>query len=221
VLFDSGARAEEFHNIRFEDIFLPEGKETCVKIALKQEYSKTLPRTIGLFWKLSLGAVTEYLRERIAEGIKPTEPVFKGNYAATRKWLGRLGSRVLRRPVHYHLFRHSSATWYATQLNRQELCRRYGWKFSSDMPDVYISRSGMEDKALEEKYAQIELSALKDDLAKTQQTGRINADRIRQLHETVQILQHNLELFSQVLGLRVSVDQVESSLQRKTPAGGA
>ena len=130
VLFDSGARAEEFHNIRFEDIYLPQAKENFVRIALKQEYSKTLGRTIALYWKFSLEAVKEYLAERIAEGIKPTEPVFRGNYAATRKFLQRLGRRVLKRPVHYHLFRHSSTTHYATKLNRQELCYRYGWKFS-------------------------------------------------------------------------------------------
>ena len=217
VLFDSGARAEEFHNIRFEDIFLPEGKETCVKIALKQEYSKTLERTIGLFWKCSLEAVRQYLDQRIAEGIKPTEPVFKGNYAATRKLLARLGSRVLRRPVHYHLFRHSSATWYATQLNRQELCRRYGWKFSSHMPDVYISRSGMEDKALEEKFAQTELSTLKDDLAKIHQADRINNDRIRQLQESVQILQHNLGVVFRVLNLDLTSVEVARALEVKKP----
>jgi integrase len=48
LLFDSGARAEEFHNIRFEDIYLPEGKENFVRIALKDEYSKTLGRTTPL-----------------------------------------------------------------------------------------------------------------------------------------------------------------------------
>ena len=99
VLFDSGARAEEFHNIRFEDIYLPEGKENFVRIALKEEYSKTLGRTIALYWKFSLEAVKEYLAERVAEGIKPTDPVFHGNYAAMKKVLQRLGSRVLKRAV--------------------------------------------------------------------------------------------------------------------------
>ena len=51
VLFDSGARAEEFHNIRFEDVYLPEGKENFVKIALKEEIFQMLGRTVALFWK--------------------------------------------------------------------------------------------------------------------------------------------------------------------------
>jgi len=36
VLFDTGARAEEFHNIRFEDIDIREEK---VRLTLKEEYS--------------------------------------------------------------------------------------------------------------------------------------------------------------------------------------
>src|SRR5439155_14275592 len=128
----SGARAGEFHNIRFEDVYLPEGKENFIKITLKQEYSKTLGRTIALYWKHSLEAVREYLAQRVAEGIKPADPVFRGDYTATRKFLERLGKSVLKRRLHYHLFRHSSTTFYATKLNRQELCYRYGWRFSSD-----------------------------------------------------------------------------------------
>jgi integrase len=43
VLFDSGARAEEFHNIRMEDVFSAEGRESFFRLALKEEYSKTKP----------------------------------------------------------------------------------------------------------------------------------------------------------------------------------
>jgi integrase len=101
VLFDTGARAEEFHNIRFEDIYLSEGKENFVKIALKEEYSKTLGRTIALYWKYSADAVRDYLAQRIEEDVKPGEPIFRGNYPAMRKFLHRLGLRALKRPVHY------------------------------------------------------------------------------------------------------------------------
>jgi hypothetical protein len=215
MLFDSGARTGEFHNIRFEHIYLPEGKENFVRIALKQEYSKTLGRTIALYWKFSLEALKEYLTERIAEGIKPAEPVFAGNYAATRKFLRRLGQRVLNRPVHYHLFRHSSTTFYPTKLNRQELCYRYGWKFSSNMPDVYISRAGMETKQLDEKVTQTELAILKDDLVKMEQANKVKDYRIRQLEEAIQLMQENLDGVAKVLGLKPTVEDVEAALQRK------
>jgi integrase len=111
VLFDSGARAEEFHNLRFEDMHLPESNENFVKITLKQEYAKILGRTITLYCKHALEPVQDYLAERVAQGIKPAEPVFKGDYPATRKFLQRLGHSVLTRTVHYHLFRHSSTTY--------------------------------------------------------------------------------------------------------------
>lgn len=212
VLFDTGARAEEFHNIRYEDICLPEGKDNFVKVALKEEYSKTLGRTIALYWKHAAEAVQEYLSERIAAGIKPTDPVFSGNYSATRKYLQRLGASVLNRPVHYHLFRHSSSTYYATKLNRQELCYRYGWKFSSDMPDIYISRAGMESKALDEKFTQTELSALKSELVQLEQAGKIKDERMRQLEETMRNFQHDV---ARALKLKPSQSEIEAALKRK------
>jgi integrase len=216
VLFDSGARAEEFHNIRLQDIYLPEGKENFVKIALKEEYSKTLGRTIALYWKWSLEAVKEYLAERIAQGIKPAEPVFSGSYAATRKFLQRLGQRVLKRPVHYHLFRHSSTTYYAAQLNRQELCYRYGWKFSSNMPDVYISRAGMGTKTLDEKFTQTELSTLKDDLVQLEQAAKIKDQRIKQLEEAMLKMQTNFDAISKLMRLNPTIEQIEAAIISKT-----
>ena len=168
VLFDSGARASEFHNIRYEDIQLPEGKSNFVKLTLKEEYSKTKGRTISLYWKYSLEAISEYLKEREQEGIKSNEPVYSGSYDAARFFLMRLGKKVLKKSIHFHLFRHSSATYYAAKLNRQELCYRYGWAFSSDMPDTYISRAGMESKELDEKFDHTELGELKVQLSKEQ-----------------------------------------------------
>lgn len=229
VLFDTGARAEEFHNIRFEDIYLPEGKENFVRVALKQEYSKTLGRTVALYWKYSLEAVKEYLAERVAEGIKPEEPVFQGNYAATRKFLQRLGQSVLKRPVHYHLFRHSSATYYATELNRQELCTRCGWRYASNMVDIYVARSGMETKQLDEKFTQTELGTVKDELSKMEQAAKIKDDRLIQLEQAVKIrderlqeleqamqtMRANLAVVTKVLSLNPTEADVEAALRRK------
>lgn len=161
VLFDSGVRAEEFHNVRYEDIQLPKENESYVRLTVKTEYSKTEGRTISLFWKYSLEAARDYLKEREAGGIKSSDPVFNNSYDNSRQFLIRLGKKIIGRSIHYHLFRHSSATYYASKLNRQQLCYRYGWKFSSDMPDVYISRSGMENKELDERFASTELEAIK------------------------------------------------------------
>lgn len=218
VLFDSGARAEEFINIRYEDIQLPEGKESYVRLTLKEEYSKTKGRTISLYWRHSVTAVTDYLKKRLAQGLGPKDPVFQHLYPALRMFIGRLGHRVLKRRVHPHLFRHSSATYYATELNRQELCYRYGWRFSSNMPDVYISRSGMQHRELDQKFTATELSTVKDQLAQVQQSAKIKDDRIAILEKTVTDLQSNFAQISEVLGMKPSIADVEAAIARKTQA---
>jgi integrase len=218
MLFDSGARAEEFINIRCEDIRLPEGKENFLKIALREEFSKTKGRTISLYWRHSPAAVTDYVKERLAQGLKPQDPVFAKTYDAMRMYLARLGRMVLKRRVYPHLFRHSSATYYATKLNRQELCYRYGWRFSSNMPDVYISRSGMENKELDQKFAATELSAVKNEFAVFEQAAKIKDDRIMQLEKTLADLKSNVTMISEVLRTNPSIAEVEAALLRKKRA---
>jgi len=166
VLFDSGARIEEFLNIRYEDIQLPDNNSNFVKLTLKEEYSKTKGRTISLYWLHSLEAVRDMLHEREEQAIKSNEQVFTKTYDAVRFLLSRIGKKVLNKDIRPHLFRHSSATYYATKLNRQELCYRYGWAFSSDMPDVYISRAGMESKQLDEKFKSTQIEELQKEFSK-------------------------------------------------------
>lgn len=177
VLFDSGARAEEFLNIRYEDVQLPEGKDNFPKITLKDEYSKTEGRVVSLYWKHSLEAVHDFYVKRRMEGIKANEPMYNASYDAMRFFVMRLGNRVLGRNIYAHLFRHSSATHYASKMNRQELCIRYGWKFSSNMPDVYISRAGMNNKELDEKFTSTELSELKAKLERAEYERKIEKEK--------------------------------------------
>lgn len=180
ILFDTGTRATEFFNIRLEDIQLPEGKDNFVKITLKEEYSKTKGRVVGLFWKYSLEAIRDYLEERKLEGIKSDEPIFKDTYDSARLFLSRRAKKIIGRPIYFHLFRHSSATFYASKMNRQELCYRYGWAFSSRMPDVYISRAGMENKDLDEKFRATELEEVRSQLSKEEFERRKLQEKVEQ-----------------------------------------
>jgi len=150
VLFDSGARASEFLNIRAEDINPPSQAFPYYKINFKEEYSKTKGRNIGLYWEKSTEAIKEYLDE--IGDLKPKDPVYNNkNYDAIRFFLTRLGKKVLGKRVYFHLFRKASASYYATKLkSRQQLCYRYGWNFSSEVPDVYISRQQGEEEVKSE-----------------------------------------------------------------------
>ncbi len=49
------------------------------------------------------------------------------------------------------MLRHSSATYWAAKLNRYQLCAKYGWAFSSDMPDRNIKRKGIIFSEIAEK----------------------------------------------------------------------
>lgn len=226
VLFDSGARAEEFHNIRFEDIHLPEGGIQFVKITLKGEYSKTIGRTLSLYWKHSLEAVRDYFQQRMREGWHPGEPVFNASYDSARFLLARLGQRTLRKHVHYHLFRHSSATFYASRLNRQELCLRYGWRFSSNMPDVYISRAGMDSKDLDKKFAETTIETiqkennrtielLQTELAKQKDAEALKDRKVAELERAFDTMQRQFEQVAAALALKPSIEQIETELAKR------
>lgn len=211
ILFDSGARAEEFLNIRFEDIISPKDNN-FYKIALKEEYSKTLGRTIGLYWKYSTEAVKEFLEERIKQGIKPQEPIYNGTYAAARAFLRRLGKKALNKRVHFHLFRHSSATFLASKLNRQELCYRYGWKFSSNMPDTYISRSGMMERQVEEKFNKTELEEVYRKLQQQEQHGKILNEKVETNEKQNRIIAEKIKLLLEVF--RNSPEETKSIIRK-------
>ena len=164
VLASGGMRAEEFHNVRFSDIKVPEGKENFVKITIRNNFSKTEGRTISLYDKRCLKTVKDFLNERISEGIKPEDPVFNITYYANRKWIKNLGRKVLDKSVYYHIFRHTAATKLASKMNRQQLCIYFGWKFNSPMPDIYIQRAGVDMKDVEDRYANTEIEELNTEL---------------------------------------------------------
>jgi integrase len=218
ILFDTGARATEFHNIRYEDVDIPTGEGNHVKVTLREEYSKTKGRTISLYWKLSLETVKEYLAERMAAGIKTDEPVYPVAYAASRKFLHRLGRKVLGRPIHYHLFRHSSATFYASQMNRQQLCIRYGWTFSSDMPDIYIARAGVDMEQLDEKFTGTKVESLKHELAQEREQSKLKGARIEFLETKLEKIERYLHLVVDVLLEAPSIEQLKAELRRRRVA---
>ena len=140
TLFDSDARAEEFLNIRMKHVSYDEG-EGAYKVRI--QFSKTLPRTIYL------PIATPYLREylRVYEDAdNPNAQLFPYSYNYLRRFLRESSQRHLKKRVHPHLLRHSSATFYCEKLNPYQLCYRFGWRMSSSMPQRYIDSKGLTDK---------------------------------------------------------------------------
>ena len=83
------------------------------------------------------------------------------------------------------------------------------------MPDVYISRAGMENKELDQKFTATELSVVKDELAQVEQAARIKDDRIVVLEKSLANLQSEFAQISEVLKLNPSIADVEAALLRK------
>jgi predicted nucleic acid-binding Zn-ribbon protein len=110
--------------------------------------------------------------------------------------------------------RHSSATFYAIKLNRQELCYRYGWRFSSDMPDVFISRAGMVSEQLDEKFTHTELSSLKNEVTELREQERIKQDQIQGLQNKMHNMVRHLEQVAELLKLTSDPTLIETALAR-------
>jgi site-specific recombinase XerD len=165
TLFDSGARIEEFLNLKIKDITVLDDYAR-----LRIRISKTKPRTITL----PLGV--RWLRQWLDNHPNKNDSeayAFPMSYCSIRMMLGRLGKRVLNKRVVPHLLRHSSATYYAPRLNWAQLCYRYGWSLSSDMPQRYIDREGLPEqdtlhiiKQQESNDAQAQITALREELAR-------------------------------------------------------
>lgn len=194
VLFDAGCRAGEFLNIRFGDMQEPTQSFPYYKILFKQEYSKTDERNIGLYWKHSTEAIRDYLRE--CDDSDKNRPVYDKNYDAVRLFISRLGKRVLKKRIHFHIFRKSSASHYADKMNRQQLCYRYGWRYASDMVDVYIKRKLGEE-------------GVKESVLKTSQE-KLEKDN-QELKTKVGLIMEQLEIHDQYLPILKAMQQISKS----------
>lgn len=178
VLFDSGARIEEFMNIRLGDLTLVAGELPYYKVLIREEFSKTAGRNIGLFWKPTTEIIKQYLEEH-PERNNLSAPFFPSSYDGIRALLHKLGKRALGKTINPHLFRHSSATYYAGNgTDYFQLCRRYGWRIGSNMPHNYIDRSGINEKEMKEKFIDTNIKDLNEELARIKRERAIEREQM-------------------------------------------
>jgi len=203
VLFDSGARAEEFANIRFSDI-KDEERASKGYYMVRIRISKTKARTIGLFLDITTETLDAWLEEN-KDKIGTNQPLVKLSYPHLRMTLQRIGQRVIKKPVHPHLLRHSSATDYCHKLNQYQMCKRYGWSMNSKMPQLYIDREGVDDEEIGTKIQE-------------EQTGKYRKE-VNKLKEQLNILQdREIEKDKQIqkmLSKMTTIEELEKSLKKK------
>jgi len=181
VLFDSGARVEEFLNIRICNL-TKNGDTYKVRIV----YSKTKPRTIHL--PIASKYIDMWLKKDVDSDCQ--DFLFPISYEALRMMLHRIGKRILNKNVTPHLMRHSSATYYANLLNHQQLCYRYGWTMASKMPNRYLDREGIfeeETTNVVKAYDMFKLEKqnqkLSEDLSFVKQTNEDLTNQVNQIKE--------------------------------------
>ena len=173
LLFDSGARAEEFLNIRLHHLS-KNGDTYKVRIA----HSKTKPRTIHV------PLCTEYLDMWLNEYDEQNEDsfLFPITYDGLRVMISRVGKRVLNKRVTPHILRHTSATYYANLLkNPFKLCYRYGWAMASKMPNRYIDREGLIEEETLEIVKSNEVSILQKENQKLKEKISLQDEDLKEL----------------------------------------
>lgn len=198
TLFETGARADEFLNIRFGHV---EVKESHV--AVRIEFPKTFKRSLPVFE----GA--NHLKNWLEENAKQSGDalLFPIGYDALRMFLNRLGRRALGKRVHPHLIRHSFATWLATKkVGRYQMCKLLGWAMSSDMPDRYIDRTGVvEEEAIQ--------AIREDDLTKAERENN-------ELRATLKRLEAQSNEMKEQLEQRTKIDTFLSKILKDEKMAG-
>ena len=131
VTFDSGFREGEIINTRIKDI--EKNEDGIYYITCR--HSKTKPRTVSLPYSSKL--LDRWLQEHPKKD-DPDAQLWQTSRVMLYKTVKRYGRKAHKRNITVHMLRHTSATFWASKLDRVNLCKKFGWSYSSRVPDRYI-----------------------------------------------------------------------------------
>lgn len=83
------------------------------------------------------------------------------------------------------------------------------------MPDVYISRAGMTNQELDEKFSTISMDRLKTELDGEKMKNRLKEDRIERLEKRLEFIESNLIPLGKLLEKKPTVKDVKMALALK------
>ncbi|MBT6995346.1 tyrosine-type recombinase/integrase [Candidatus Woesearchaeota archaeon] len=192
VLYDSGMRAEAFLNLFPSDISQDEETGLFV-IDVRPETTKTKKgRKIFLYMAETTEILGEYLR-----GIKDKDQnsqLFPLTYDGLRLMISRLTKKTLGKSYTPHSFRRGSASFYASSLNHYQLCQRFSWSASSDIPNKYVDLSCVNQKKIAKKITLDQVGEFKERMNKLESENNLMKENQKQFELKT------AELLSKIMG---------------------
>lgn len=189
VLFGTGMRIEECCNIRRQDI--TKRDDGYYQFTIRDNTSKT-----GEGRKPFLLKYTEILDIYLRNLDSKQEYLFTSNYNSYRATISRLGKNILNISTSPHIFRHSSATYFAKIIKTyQSFCNQYGWKLNSSTADRYYHRD--ENEAILEQVEENEVTKFKYEFERLKLEKNANDREMKELNNKIKVLQDSLFLLTQ------------------------
>ncbi len=183
TLFDTGARVQEFLNIRVSDVELIEDNaDFYFKIKLRKEFSKTKGRNVSC--RICKDALKPYYEKRKKEVSDLEEPLYPVGYGGVRKLLQRSKTKAgIKKRVSPHVIRHSSATYFAGILKTSyQLKYRFGWSMGdSTMAQRYIDEDELNDEETSTIIKNTTISDLKEENEKIKIQMELQQQQMAQL----------------------------------------
>ncbi|MFH1644558.1 MAG: hypothetical protein ABIA74_05280, partial [bacterium] len=112
------------------------------------------------------------------------------------------------------LFRHSSATYYASKLrNAYQMNIRYGWSHGSDMSQNYIDNAGVDDKEQIKEYEDNKLGDLKIQLRKLQEDSKLKDNNFELLKKDNEVIKMGMKQFQEMFANMTIVNKDKQLLE--------